>query len=245
MQDAWQAALDRLIERWGPLLSDWQDDLVAQVKRAIGDGDLVALAALGITAGAQTSAADLVADVMVELGADAADQVVKEAKAQDVTLDPVAPAHHEVSQVAKTIVAILAAEMALGTGAEALRVHGPGATPASVADALAGYFADLTDARPRQLLGGALTGAQNAGRIGTFANAPEGAIYASEQLDGNTCGPCRKINGRWLGNVSDMAMITKTYPGGAYGGYVDCEGRSRCRGTVFGVLRPRTTTGEQ
>ena len=82
-----------------------------------------------------------------------------------------------------------------------------------------------------------MTGAQNRGRIETMKAGPEGAVYASEVLDPNTCGPCRAVHGRWLGNTGDLDMIEATYPGGAYGGYVGCEGRSRCRGTVVGVWR--------
>jgi HK97 family phage portal protein len=238
LADAWDAALGRLLDAWGPILTAWQRSLLDQVKRAIGDGDIAALATLAVNS---TDAAALITEAMAGAAGDGADAVVKEAKAQDVTVDPVTPEHHNLAKIAGALAAILAAEAALGAGAEGLRVQGPGVSAAEVAGKVSEYFDTLTDARPRQALGGALTGAQNAGRSLTLMHAPEGAVYASEILDGNTCKPCRKVNGRWLGNTSDMDQINLTYPQGAYGGYVDCEGRSRCRGTVIGVWRPKQT----
>jgi hypothetical protein len=238
LADAWEASLERLLNAWGPILTAWQRSLLDQIKRAIGDGDIAALATLAVSS---TDAAALIADAMAGAAGDGADAVVREAKTQDVTVDPVTPEHHSLAKIAGALAAILAAEAALGAGAEGLRVQGPGVPAAEVAGKVSEYFDTLTDARPRQALGGALTGAQNAGRSLTLTHAPEGAVYASEILDGNTCKPCRRVNGRWLGNTSDMEQINLTYPQGAYGGYVDCEGRSRCRGTVVGVWRPKQT----
>jgi HK97 family phage portal protein len=238
LADAWEAALGRLLDAWGPILTAWQRSLLDQIKRAIGDGDIAALATLAVSS---TDAAALIADAMAGAAGDGADAIVREAKTQDVTADPVTPEHHTLAKIAGALAAILAAEAALGAGAEGLRVQGPGVSATDVAGKVGEYFDTLTDARPRQVLGGALTGAQNAGRSLTLMHAPEGAVYASEILDGNTCKPCRKVNGRWLGNTTDMDQINLTYPQGAYGGYVDCEGRSRCRGTVVGVWRPKTT----
>jgi hypothetical protein len=86
------------------------------------------------------------------------------------------------------------------------------------------------------MLGGSLTNAQNTGRIETLRAAPEAAYYANETLDGNTCRYCREVDGRWLGNSLDE--VETTYPNG---GYVNCQGRERCRGTVVAVWRPETT----
>lgn len=52
------------------------------------------------------------------------------------------------------------------------------------------------------------------------------AIYASEILDRNTCGPCSLIDGH---EYESMAAARADYP---MGGYRNCEGGPRCRGTL-------------
>lgn len=54
-------------------------------------------------------------------------------------------------------------------------------------------------------------------------------IYASEILDRNTCDPCSMIDGT---EYSSMAEARADYPNGTYR---DCEGGSRCRGTLVFV----------
>ena len=71
--------------------------------------------------------------------------------------------------------------------------------------------------------------AQNAGRTATLQAAPEAVYYASEVLDRNTCEPCREIDGSKLGGLDEVA---RTYTNG---GFVDCKGFLRCRGTVIAV----------
>src|SRR5581483_6933632 len=54
----------------------------------------------------------------------------------------------------------------------------------------------------------------------------------------NTCRPCRDVNGRLIGENKDpdiAAKIQALYPGG---GYVLCEGRDRCRGTISALWLP-------
>jgi nitrate/TMAO reductase-like tetraheme cytochrome c subunit len=90
----------------------------------------------------------------------------------------------------------------------------------------------------------------NTARISTLRLAPEGALYAQEMNDRNTCRPCHEVDGRWLGNISDLAQasvhpqyrtgVLALYPDGAYGGYIHCLGGINCRGTVVGVWRPKT-----
>ena len=95
--------------------------------------------------------------------------------------------------------------------------------------------------KPRTTSGTA--GAQNRARIDTWRDGPIGSFYADEQLDGNTCANCRKINGRFICTTEDLSALDKMYRMyGHIGGYVDCEGGPRCRGTVTGAWRPKTVT---
>jgi len=79
-----------------------------------------------------------------------------------------------------------------------------------------------------------------AGNVYDFTVPGDETFWAEGVLVHN-CAPCRAVNGRWLGNVSDMAQVERMY-GAA--GYVDCIGAQHgnsCRGTVISIWRPLTT----
>lgn len=82
-------------------------------------------------------------------------------------------------------------------------------------------------------LHGAVTSAQNAGRTEVFASASPGAgalrYYASEILDANCCEACTDVDGTEYSSLQDSS---RDYPGG---GFVDCAGGPRCRGTLVAV----------
>lgn len=70
--------------------------------------------------------------------------------------------------------------------------------------------------------------AHGLGRAAGQAALPAPAeVYASELLDNNTCGPCAEVDGR---TYVDLEAALVDYPGA--GGYVGCDGGSRCRGTL-------------
>lgn len=72
----------------------------------------------------------------------------------------------------------------------------------------------------------------NQSRMDVFQDAEDDGnrvqLYASELLDSNTCGNCINIDGDTL--EQDQAF--ELYGGG---GYIECEGGARCRGTVIAV----------
>jgi hypothetical protein len=69
-------------------------------------------------------------------------------------------------------------------------------TPADVADAgRDDYLDELSDAYLADQLGGALSAAQNAGRLAAMGHNQASRFYASELLDTNTCTPCEEIDG--------------------------------------------------
>jgi hypothetical protein len=79
---------------------------------------------------------------------------------------------------------------------------------------------------------GMINTAVNAARTEVFTDADNDgnriSMYASELLDSNTCGPCLDIDGEGLSQEDAFALY-------AGGGYIDCEGGGRCRGTVVAV----------
>lgn len=241
VQEQWEAAVERVIAQWGSVTGAQRDELVRQVVEIIDAGEVESLATISADS---AEGAALILAAMESLATEAAYGVVSEAQAQGIyTVTPMIPAVAELASVASLTARLLAAELALSAAREALRVRTPESAGREVGHAVATHLRSLTDAFPRKEIGGALTGAQNAARIETFRNGPVAALYANETLDKNTCGPCRTINGRWLGNSDngvDMDQVNKLYP---TSGYVDCEGGSRCRGTVTGVWRSNPTLG--
>lgn len=204
-------------------------DLVAQVLALAESNDLEGLAALSTTSDA---AAALLADAMSQLAHYSADVA-----SQENGGDPLEPAASVLSGSAAVVAGALAAELAVSASRAALRELGTGRPAHRVADAVRDWLNGLSSANVQVQLGGALHGALNSARLATFEHGPQGALYGHEVNDRNTCPPCREVNGRWLGNTDQMSTVVLSYPEGAYGGYVHCEGGSRCRGTIFGVWR--------
>jgi hypothetical protein len=112
----------------------------------------------------------------------------------------------------------LAAKLAAGA------VSGQG-----LADAVYNEILGRVDAFASDQLKGMINTAINENRIEVFnAAADDAQLYASELLDENTCSACVDIDGQEL--TPDEA--SELYAGG---GYIDCDGGPRCRGTVVAV----------
>jgi HK97 family phage portal protein len=237
VQEAWETALAALLAVWAvDVIADWIDQLVSAVRAMLRRGE-VDLSRLQIDT---TAAEEILAEEMVTLASTAAEQVADEAAAQGVTLTPTEPAATALEDTARLMTALDAERLALSAGAETARVSSPDAEPDEVAERVREHLESLSDAGSKLVLGAALTSAQRAGRIETLASGPVGAVYASEVLDRNTCGPCREIHGRFICTTDDLAPLFKLYP---TAGYIDCEGGLRCRGTFAGVWRAQSTGG--
>ena len=238
-QEAWETLLAALVAEWATVSTAQRAELLDQIRAAVEAGDLPALTSLTVDT---ADAAVLLERYMADMAGQAAAKVVDEATRQGVDgVEPRVPPAKDIARAAQVAAALAGSGMALAAGREAMRVQAPGMSGAQVADLVNEYLAGLTP--PQADLGGALTGAQNAARVETFRSAPEAALYADERMDSATCVNCKEINGRWLGNSGDgttMAEVDRLYP---FGGYRDCLGRSRCRGTITGVWRPRQTGG--
>jgi histone H3/H4 len=112
----------------------------------------------------------------------------------------------------------------------ALRLTGGGLTAVEVADSTRDYLRGLSGAYLKDVLGGAVQQSMNAGRKLVFArDGEQGEVYASELLDANTCSECAGVDGT---PYDTLSSAEQDYPGG---GYKDCEGNERCRGTLVKV----------
>jgi len=230
VQESWLQALDDLVAGWTNLTETWRTSILDQIAAKIAAGDIAGLANIRLPF---AEAAALIEQAMLDLANDAADQVVTEARSQDVEITPAAPDRPRLAAVSQLLANVIQGNLINAALGEVLRIFRPSKSPDDVREAVRIHLESLTDAYPRLMLGAALSGAQHNGRVLTFANGPEAALYADEILDKNTCGPCRAVNRKWLGNATD-AMVLDTYP---FGGYVSCKGRQRCRGQVVAVWR--------
>lgn len=115
-----------------------------------------------------------------------------------------------------------------------------GRTPDEVAKAVEDHLSGMRHAWTREQLKGAVTMAQNQGRIAAFVEAKveeEPTYEASELLDDRTCDPCDAVDGKVYANLEEAS---EDY---AAGGYVECEGGPACRGTLIAVFPEQNTMG--
>lgn len=237
VQADWERALGELMRSWTDITAAQREQIADKVRAAVNNNDPAALAAITVDSAA---GAALLAEAMIDHAELAASRVVKEARDQGVHTERGVADAMVLTALAGVVAVLLAGGLTNAAAREALRRYSVSADGEDVARAVDEHLAGLSPTFLADQLGGALTGAQNAGRVATLLVAPEGALYASEVMDRRTCGPCRAVDGRWLGNTSDLSTVDATYPNG---GYVDCEGGNRCRGTVVGVWRPEQVAG--
>ncbi|MGW6502956.1 phage portal protein [Nonomuraea angiospora] len=227
IRTAFESALEALLAAWDSISAAWRRDLVDQVRQAVDDDDVAALARLVLdTDDAETE----LTTAMVALARAAAQQVVDEAAAQGVNVEPADPDEDGLGATAVVVVALLAAGLAGAAAREALRVWGPDAQANDVAHQVDEHLRSLSDRPLRDELGGALHHAQQSGRMDTLEDAPDPEVWiASERNDANSCQPCRDVDDE---RFTDYATARAAYPVGAY---VSCLGRTRCRGTIVPI----------
>lgn len=251
--ERWQEELDDAVAEWLERVAPEQyAAAVETIEAAVRDNDIEALAALAVP----VLGDDLVHESMVTMYGEGADFVVTEAADAGVKIRPAkaaasfapwAPVRNAsvgetLASWALAIVMRIGARTSAGLSNEALRLYRPGVSAAQVVDGVQTYWDALTDAAPREAIGAGLSRATNLGKLDTYAAAkPRGwrlELRADERLDKNTCGPCRKIGGEVLPDADAAGL--------AYGGagYLFCEGRERCRGTVRGVWTSKTAKSD-
>lgn len=236
VQRQFERRLDALLRDWDEITARQRAQILDQVRSAITSNDIAALARLTVNTG---DAQDALVSAMTDMALEAAQQMSREAREQNVRVDPVASDTQVFSDVAAALVFLLAQGLTNSAGREALRQWSVGTSGDDVARSVQEHLESLSDAFPRANLASALTSAQNTGRLNTALAGPVASLYASERMDKSTCGPCSAVDGKWLGNTDDPgtpARVEEVYPNG---GYRYCEGGVRCRGTIVSVYRPQ------
>lgn len=231
-------ALEELLDE----IQDVQQQQLIELSAAIADAiDREDWAALG-TISPEASTAGVLAARMQMMAETAAATAVAEAAAQGMILEVPTIAPEVIAARASAIGAILSSALSEVAARKALAFASPGQTGAEVGAAVVDYVNGLTDAYLRERLTGALMSAQNEGRYAVWQQVTAVTFYASELLDGATCGSCVDIDGT---EYRELSAASEDYPAG---GYVNCEGGERCRGTlvaVFNEVEGGKGTGEE
>lgn len=233
IQQQWSSATEDLVAAWREEVQPLHiDALVEQVAAAVEAGDGVGLVSLT----APVEGIDLLSARMLEMAEDALVGAKAEAVAQGVTIgtinvadtiEPIIAARAEsTATLLSRSIADSAARAAINLGTDALSAE-------EVAAAVRLHLEGLTDAYLNDMLGGAMTQAQNTGRRAVMVEKPS-TIYSSELLDGDTCTNCTAVDAR---EYATMAAAEADYP---TGGFKDCSGGPRCRGTLVAVYDEAT-----
>jgi hypothetical protein len=228
IQSEWQAAVDKVIAQWEQLTAAQRDDLAKKIEQAVDQNNMHALGQLTVDS---TAAGALLGAAMEDLAELAAQQMAAEAASQGTQVDPEAAdvQLQRLTEIGLVVAAIVAAGLAAAAGREALRVWLPGESGAVVAALVKDHLTSLSDSFLRDQVGGAMSTAQNYGRAAVLEVAPEATYSASEVLDRNTCPACLELDGT---EFADLAEARAAY---ASGGYVNCDGRLRCRGVIVAL----------
>lgn len=161
-----------------------------------------------------------------------AEGALQEAKAQGVSAVNVPDASEWedlLNNRAKAVDQVLATSISEAAQRQAINRTGGSLSASEVADQVQEHLEGLSNAYLKEQLGGAMTQGLNTGRKAVMrVNEPE-KIYASELLDTNTCTNCTAKDGTEYLQLSDAE---RDYP---TGGYSECEGGPRCRGTLVAV----------
>jgi HK97 family phage portal protein len=234
VDQAWQQATDQVVAAYtAQVTPDQQQQATDQIRDAVEAAALVLLAALLIDT---SKAKALLLAAMVEFSASSAHRASREAAAQGAdSVMPVSPPHEVLSTIAEVTADLMGKELAVSAGREALRVAATGADGQAVADEVQTFLSTLSEAPIRTHLSGAISAAQNLARYATFTQpgAARCQLISTEVLDSATCIYCIEINGTVFGYSDDPAAVAASLAAYPVGGYINCLGREKCRGTLI------------
>lgn len=229
IQAALTAAVAALVAAWAPVTAAWRTQINQQIGAAALANDVTALGSLTLDS---SQAAGILANSMQDFAQKAAVRQSQEAAAQGMNIAPGAIDVQRIQALAQTFADQLANGYAQTAARAALTGWGENVPAADVLTRVDDTLTALSDRGLTDTLEAALHVAQNDGRTATLSNDPgthHVAYASSEILDKNTCDPCRAVDGKFF---PDLATAKAAYP---LGGYVDCQGRLRCRGVVVTV----------
>lgn len=243
LEAAYEGAADELdalfLQTWLPAQTAAIADAITFTRRGTPRSRITAADMARVTA--PVVGVDELADRLHDVAVRGAAEAVAELRAQGLTLEAVDPdvLRPLVVDHAKAVATQTAEGLSLAAARRAVQLAPAATSAVDLAGDVTDYLHGLEHVWERDQLAGAVQQALNAGRLHVFGQVQAEAIdhYASELLDAATCEPCRQVDGR---RFVDVAEARRYYPSG---GYRDCQGGPRCRGTVIGVLESETAFG--
>lgn len=223
--------LDRLFrDEWLPAMLE---DITEQIERTRSGSERQRIRAVDM---ARLQAPTVGVDALTELLAGVAGEGAGEARAelgeQGASVDLPGDLQRIVADHAQAVARMIADGVSIAASRRAVQLSGAGVTPAELAQDVRAYVEGLEHRWERDQISGAVQQAVNAGRLTVFdgVDAVGASFYASELLDAATCSECRAVDGT---EYATLLEAQRDYP---TGGFRDCRGGPRCRGTVVMVL---------
>lgn len=232
LDEQWKTGLQRLLAAWGAISTVQRQQLADQIAQTT---DLEALARIAAT----PQGAELLHQHMVVLLEQGAAGALAEGARQGVNAPTpdLRAARDLLARRAQAVVDLLAKSISDAAGRKAIQLSGGTLTAGDVAAQVRDHLAGLSDTYLSDQLGGALTAAQNTGRREAFGGFPQGTtFYASELNDASTCAACSSVDGTQYQTLGDAEQDYSS------GGFNDCSGGPRCRGTLISVAPGESPT---
>jgi hypothetical protein len=230
-----EAAMDNLLTqatgRYSTVREQQIDELLGKIEQCLAEDDIEALPDLTVD---DDESMVLIAAAMTAIAVAASGFLVAEAHRQGVTIESGKPNDTLITERSTFDANLLSKQLVMSGTSETMRLRGPSTSGAPVITTerlLSEVRAHLTDLSTRSFedrVGGSMWCSANDTRFSMLERAPVGKYVATEVLDANTCDPCREVDGR----VMTLDEARELYPGG---GYFDCDGGVRCRGTIIAV----------
>ncbi|MGI5247784.1 phage portal protein family protein [Dactylosporangium sp. CA-139066] len=229
LQADWETARGEVLDRWPDTAADLAAGLAAAAAALVAAGALAGLGSLAADAAAATTLAGALSAAMAPLAAAAAVGAAAEASAVlGRTVSAPAEVGGQLDELASVFAGQVTASYAQAASRRAV-LFAPGTAEAEVTAELRAYLDDISTSRTglvADIVGGALTSAQNAGRSAVFAELANVVFVSDETLDRNTCVVCADANGT---EYPDWADARAVYP---VAGHHGCLGGLRCRGAL-------------
>lgn len=231
-QRGWKNAVDATMHDWSGVTARWRNQIKAQLAGLGDDADKLSALKVDTDLGAEILYTHIRRTAEAAARAQQREAEGQGVKVPDWDLDNVTAALTGTGQlraVASVTSNILGSSLVQSAKRHALRLFGVRSDEALATD-VDDEMADLSDAFPRENIGSSMTAAQNLGRLAVLSVILEPGVYlASEALDKNTCRNCIAIDGTEFSTLRDAR---EAYP---QGGYAQCQGGGRCRGTMIAV----------
>lgn len=235
MNDAWHQAVDSVVTEWAAIQTMQREQITTAVQAAVEDDDIDRLTTLTVPS---TAGANLLFGRMQSFALAAGERQQAEAEAQGITVPQwslddealtAAAVRDRLRQVATTTARLLGLGLVQSAVRRAVQLFGSG-TGEEVAAQVDEHLAGLSGAAVEEQVGAAMSAAQNEGRMAVLAVAPPATYTATEILEpGRTCAPCRAVDGT---QYDSLTAARAAYP---TGGFINCLGGPRCRGTLVTV----------